>query len=194
MERIRMLVCYLFCLHTELLRMHPPGNPHFTSFYGREPRLQTETMLCLPSDLALVNTNDYMTLKITSAWELARDRMKWAQARQKVHHACHPHPQAIREGERVFVNLPAACSGKLYKLCRQFHGPYHIIRVHENGVEVRPVDQPRATTICVTLSCVWWCPKEVLDTFWPRKDDRHSVAKCKGEPPVKVVQAQEESA
>ena len=66
-------------------------------------------------------------------------------------HAC---PCAFQERERVLVFMPAARLGKAYKLCRPFHGPYHVIGVHENGVEVKPVDQPRATTICVALNRV----------------------------------------
>ena len=94
----------------------------------------------------------------------------------------------------MFVFMPAASSGKAYKLSRPFHGPYHVIRVHENGVEVRPVDQPRATTIRVALNRVRRCPREVPDTFWPRKGDRQRVETCDDDPPGEMVPAQDESA
>ena len=38
--------------------------------------------------------------------------------------------------------MPAARSGKAYKLSRPFHGPYRIVKMHKNGAEVRPIDKP----------------------------------------------------
>ena len=87
-----------------------------------------------------------------------------------------PGPIQLRlyvEGERVFVYMPAAKSNTAYKLARPFHGPYRVVHVVDNGVEVRPVDQPHATPTRVALNRVRRCPVEMPDVFWPRKDACH---------------------
>ena len=55
------------------------------------------------------------------------------------------------------------------------NGPYRVIRVHKNDVEVRLVGQPQATTIRVALNHVRRYPSGVPDTFWPSKGDRQRV-------------------
>ena len=45
---------------------------------------------------------------------------------------------------------------------------YSVIRVVENGVEVRPVDKPHSTL--VVLKWVYRCPEEMPNAFWPQKD------------------------
>ena len=66
--------------------------------------------------------------------------------------------------------MPAAKSGKAYKLAGPFHGPYQVIHVVENCLEIQPVDQPHATPIRVALSQVCRCPDELPDLFWTQKD------------------------
>ena len=36
------------------------------------------------------------------------------------------------------VYMPAAKSGMTHKLARPYHGPYHVVWVVENGIDVRP--------------------------------------------------------
>lgn len=50
------------------------------------------------------------------------------------------------------------------------HGPYHVVCVVENGIEVRPVDHTHATPTRVSLNRVRRCPNEMFDVFWPWKD------------------------
>ena len=97
-----------------------------------------------------------------------------------------PEPATFVEDERVFVYMPASKSGTAYKLARPFHGPYRVVHVVDNGVEVRPVDRPHATLIRVALNCV--CRYPVV--FWPRKhalplsQDSTIDSKKEPEPPV----------
>ena len=69
----------------------------------------------------------------------------------------------------MFVYMPAAQSGKAYKLARPYHGPYRVVTCSDNTVEVRPVDRPKANSIHVALDRVRVCPEEIPDVFWPRK-------------------------
>ena len=71
------------------------------------------------------------------------------------------------EDARVFVYMPANFS-TAYKLARPYRGPYSVVRVVENGVEVRPVDKPHSTL--VALKRVYRCPEEMPNAFWPQKD------------------------
>ena len=87
------------------------GESPFYLLYGRDPRLPTEAMLCPVPNPTLMYTDDYiteMTKKMTRAWELARDSIQKAQARQKIQHDRHARPLTFQEGERVCVY--ASCS------------------------------------------------------------------------------------
>ena len=131
-------------------------------------------MLCPPPNFLLpVEADDYiteLTSKMSDAWSLAKDAIKKAQLPQKQQHDVRARSAAFEEGERVFVFMPAVKSGKAYKLARPFHGPYRVVRVVENGVEVRPVHQPNANPMQVALNRVRKCPLEVSDVLWPQKD------------------------
>ena len=63
--------------------------------------------------------------------------------------------------------MPAARSGKAYKLSRLFHGPYCIVKMHENGAEVRPIDKPNDEPIRVALDRLRVYADEISDKFWP---------------------------
>ena len=65
--------------------------------------------------------------------------------------------------------MPAK-SSMTYKLERSYRGPYSVVRVVENGVEVRPVDKPYSATTLVALNQVYRCPEEMPNVFWPQKD------------------------
>ena len=64
----------------------------------------------------------------------------------------------------MFVYMPAARSGKAYKLSRPFHG---IVKMYENGADVRPVDKPNDKPIRVALDRLRGCADEMSDRFWP---------------------------
>ena len=39
----------------------------------------------------------------------------------------------------------------------------------ENGLEVRPVNQPHVTPIRVALNQIFQCPDEMPNSFWPTR-------------------------
>ena len=86
----------------------------------------------LPSGLnrGIMDADDYRTEIVTrlqEAWELARNSIKKAPARQKKqydHTAC---PEEFKVEDRVIVYMPAAKPGPAYKLARPYHGPYRVV-------------------------------------------------------------------
>ena len=71
-------------------------------------------------------------------------------------------------GDRVSIFMPAAKSSKAHKLARPFHGPFRIQKLHDNGVEIRPVDKSRDSPIRVSFDRLRVCPDEVSNEFWPK--------------------------
>ena len=70
--------------------------------------------------------------------------------------------------------MPAAKSGKAYKLSQPFHGPYRIITTHDNGANVRRVDQPQDAMIRIPFARLRVCPNKILDVSWPPKNSAES--------------------
>ena len=71
-------------------------------------------------------------------------------------------------GDRTFVFMPAAKTGKAHKLARPFHGLFRILKRHDNGAEVQPVDKLRNAPIRVSFDCLRVCLDEVPSKFWLR--------------------------
>ena len=96
-----------------------------------------------------------------------RKNVQKAQKQQKKYHDKWVRMPAFTAGCRVFVYMPAARSGKAYILSRPFHGPYRIVKMHENGAEVRPIDKPNDEPVRVALGRLRVCADEISDEFWP---------------------------
>ena len=65
------------------------------------------------------------------------------------------------------LHVPAERSGKAYKFARPFRGPYRVVKVWPNGVELVLISKPKAQSIRVSLDRVQRCPREMteLDDF-----------------------------
>ena len=50
----------------------------------------------------------------------------------------------FKVGDRVFVYMPVECLGKAYKFVRPFKGPYHILKMFDNGAEVKLIEKTQA--------------------------------------------------
>ena len=124
---------------------------------------------------------------MSAAWEKVQGRVKSTQKRQKQQHDKHVRPTTFSCGDRVFVYMPAKTAGKTRKFARPFHGPYCVLEVFEQGVTVRPVDDPRATSIRVPLDRVRRCPEEVPDTFWPTRKRYHNQSSTEIQPAAEAV-------
>ena len=100
------------------------------------------------------------TCQIHGNWH---SRVSRKQQKQKAQHDKRARDFAFSPEDRVFVYMPAIKSGPAYKLTRPYKGPYHVITVHPNGVELQSVDHPKAKTIRVALNRVRYCPTAIAD-------------------------------
>ena len=134
------------------------GESPFFLLYGRDPRLPTETVLSPPKDEQVLDLDDYkstLVREMNSAWKSARDSVCKAQTRQKQHYDKLERNSEFHVGERVFVCMPAKKTGQMRKLACPFQGPYRVLKVYPNGLDIRPVERPGARSIrglCPTLS------------------------------------------
>ena len=94
-------------------------------------------------------------------WEAAQQSLRKAQRKQKVYHDCRAKEASLMVGDRVFIHTPTLKSDPAHKLASPFKGPYRVIGVHDNGLDVVLVSNPRASSIRVALNRVRRCPEEV---------------------------------
>lgn len=128
MDVIGTSTCRMFSSHSELARKSTKESPFFL-LYGRDPALPTEEALTQAKTRYQVDLMDYRTDlmdSLTSAWELAREQIRKSQHKQKKHYDRHAAETHFRVGDRVFLHVPSATTGKAHKFSRLFHGPYCI--------------------------------------------------------------------
>ena len=85
----------------------------------------------------MMDVDDYksrMLLDMSNAWKLALKNLEKAQGKQKHQIDKNARDFKFAVGDRVFVHMPAICSGPVYKLTRPYKGPYRVIATHLNGV------------------------------------------------------------
>ena len=141
----------------------------FYLLYGRDPRLPTETALTQPESPYQVDVEDYRTELVTRmsrAWTLAQERIGKAQQNQKMQYDRRATDIKLQVGDRVMVYMPDKVKGKLRKLVRPFHGPYRVLNLTPNNVEVVLVDKPRESSIFIALDRVRLCYGELGDESW----------------------------
>ena len=77
-------------------------------------------------------------------------------------------------GERVFVYMPAAGQGEAYKLAKKFQGPFHILAIYGNGLELANINRPGSKHIRVALHHVRRCIEEINDITKETRDNGYS--------------------
>ena len=79
-------------------------------------------------------------------------------------------------GSRVMVHMQGEVQGKAWKLARPFHGPYRVIALTPNNVEVSLIDKPKDQSIFISLNRIRLCYDEMEDTTWtgPKKKRKQS--------------------
>ena len=136
------------------------GESHFFLMYGRDTVIPTTDMLIPHLDGRMkVDIDDYkleIIAHMSSAWQAARDHIRVAQSKQKQNYdkhkrATHPH---VSGGDHVMLYVPAERSGKAYKFARPFRGPYRVIRVLPNEVQLVLISKPKVRSIRVSLDRV----------------------------------------
>ena len=140
------------------------GESLFFLLYGRDPRLPTATVLSPPLDRRVLELDDYkstLVRELSSAWTRAQEAVAKAQKQQKQQYDKTATDCEFSVGDRVFVCMPARKTGHLRKLACPFEGPYRVLALYPNGMDVRPVEKPGAQSFCVALNRVRCCPQEV---------------------------------
>ena len=153
------------------------GESPFYLLYGRDARLPTETALQGPESSVELDIDYYKTemlLGMSTAWDQARENVESAQIRYKKQYDKSAQEITILAGERVMVKREAGKKGKLS--CR-YEGPYRVVEVRGNTVEVRPVEQPDAPTEIVNITRICQCPSEVPEGVF--KSQRRGFCRVK---------------
>ena len=133
------------------------GESPFFLLYGRDPNLPTDQMLTPSLERDEIEISDYrheIALRMSTAWESARSKIKKAQEHQKHQHDKKARDPKIFPGDRVFVYTPAEKLGKAYKFARPFKGPYRVKTVLDNGVELLRIGKPSSPLLRVALNRV----------------------------------------
>ena len=111
--------------------------------------------------MGLDDYKSVMVREMSSAWNRAQEAVEKAQKQQKRQYDKSANDLKFVIGDRVFVCMLARKTGHRTKLACPFEGPYRVVRVYPNGVEVQPVEKPRSQPISVALNRVRRCPKQV---------------------------------
>jgi len=122
----------------------------FHLLYGRDPCLATGNALSVPVERCTLDVGSYQEEFVTGlrdAWELAREQIRRAQECQQRNYNQHAQPASLRVRDRVFFHVPSAKRGKAHKFASPFRGPYHMIHLYENGVNIHPVEHPQQATV-----------------------------------------------
>ena len=144
----------------------------FFLLYGRDPRLPSALGVefePLRDHVDLCTYSAEVMSNLQGAWDTTRTIIQKAQAKQKRFHDRKAKAPNYHKGQRVFVHMPWAKQGKAYKFARPYHGPYHVVAVHDTGVSVCSIDNPSKDPIRVAFNRVHPCADGIPDVFWPSK-------------------------
>ena len=141
----------------------------FYLLYGRDAHIPSEAISNTKVSPYLVDSNDYrheLTDSLNTAWALARKYTQGAQEKQKQAYDRTAKDHHFRVGDRVMIHMPAATSGKSWKLARPYHGPYRVLSVTPTNLEARLVDNVDAKSIFVAVNCARLCAADLADVTW----------------------------
>ena len=161
----------------------------FFLLYGRDPSLPTEKTLTVSTSHQQLYLDDYkteLTTGLAAAWQLAQANVRKAQQKQKKHHDRRAKGPEFRQGDRVFVYMPAAKRGKAYKFAKPFSGSYRIVELFNNGAAVQLIARPHTGTVRVALNRIRRCPKEIPDTPEPEGTAEPEATESQEEPSATV--------
>ena len=74
----------------------------------------------------------------------------------------------------MFVYMPAAGEGEAYKLAKKFQGPFRILAIYGNGLELANINRPGSKHIRVALHHVQRCIEEINDITKETRDNGYS--------------------
>ena len=154
----------------------------FFLLYGCDPTLPAETTITPPptrTEICIDNYKAEVLHNMQEAWKLARKNIKKVQKRQK-NYDRHARQPTYQVGDRVFVYVPSAKSGKAYKFALPYKGPYCVLDISDNVACLQLVDQPKSDTIHVAISLLRHCPTQCLPT--KQAEDPQNIAEAVNQP------------
>ena len=153
------------------------GESPYYLLYGRDAYLPLDAALSKPRNPYQIDLDDYKTelvAGLSKAWQLAQSEIKKAQKHQKKQHDKKAKDETFTVGDRVMIFMPHETTGKKRKLALPYHGPYRVMDVHLNGLNVKPVDRPGDNPIRVNVDRVTRCYLELPNVSWLGPNTRRS--------------------
>jgi len=144
-----------------------------------------------PSPLQPAETRDYreeLSLSLWSGCQNVTKAIQAAQRRYKAQYDSKVTPTNYLVGDWVLVEFPSEESGRMRKLSRPWHGPYHITNSRGPDVDVTKVYHPQDGVIQVHQSRVKHCPPNFPAGFYWYDGKQRGP----GQPPKWVEQLLEE--
>ena len=74
----------------------------------------------------------------------------------------------------MLVYMPAAGQGEAYKLAKKFQGPFRILAIYDNSLELANINRPGSKHIRVALNHVRRCLEEINDITKETRDNGFS--------------------
>ena len=147
---------------------HTTRPPSFL-LLGIDCRTPTEAALLPPQELEPTEISDYreeVILSPSTARRLAAEAIKGAQTRYKRTYDQRSKEVNYQLGDWVMVKFPQEETGRLCKLSRPWHGPYHIIDRQDPDVTVVKIYAPQDGQIQVHQTRVAPCPPQLPAGFY----------------------------
>ena len=129
---------YVLFAYRSSVQMSTQESP-FYLLYGRDPRLPAAEVLAAPDDRRVVDVRDYKTElchRFTEVWKLAQSEIQKAQKSQKKYYDQKATRPKVCIDDRVFVCMRTE---RLINLLVQNKGPHRVLKLFDNGVEVKLV-------------------------------------------------------
>ena len=114
------------------------------------------------------------------AWEQVQKAVHKAQNKQKHYYDKLEQNAKFNIVDRVFVCMLAKKTGPMRKLPCLFQGPYCIMEIYPNRLNIRPVEKPAATSIRVAMDRVRHCLLKSPNCLPPRVQSRSKMKSTLG--------------
>ena len=137
--------------------------------YGVDCRTPSEAALLPPPNVESTEVSNYreeMVLSLSAARRLAAEAIRAAQTKYKTSYDRHSQDMDYQIGDWVLVRFPQDEMGRMRKLSRPWHGPYHVIEKRDPDITVVKIYAPQDGQIQVHQSRVVRCPPELPAGFY----------------------------
>ena len=162
-SRSGMRLSYVLFAYRASLQLSTGESPFFL-LYGRDPQLPSATVLSPLLEGKVLELDNYKSTQVwelSSAWTWAQEAVAKAQKQQKQQYDKAATDCEFSVGDRVFICMPAWKTEHIQKLACLFEGPYRVLALYPNGMDIWLLEKPGAQSFHVALNQVRRCPQEV---------------------------------